>query len=180
VSTAEIYGLFDPDSGELRYVGKAKSAAERLKRHLVESRNLSRPVNNWIRKLVADGKLPRMSVLESVPESEWKSAEIRLIAQHRQTSNLLNLADGGDRPSQTPVQRANAARAASKARDADPRWKAFWAAKRDYGRLATQTLKEGDVFAHWCMRIHMHRRAERRPDLFGDWYLPWYAERLSA
>jgi hypothetical protein len=175
----EIYGLFD-STGELRYVGKAKSAQARFKRHLAESRNLERPVNRWVRKLLAAGDRPRMQVLDTVPESEWQSAEIRWIAFCRQTCDLLNLADGGDRPSQTAEQRKSAARAASKSRDADPRWKALWKAKRDYARCASQTQRDGDMLSYWAMRIHMHRRAERRPDLFGDWYLRWYAERLAA
>lgn len=167
----EIYGLYDPD-GNLRYVGKAVSAAKRLKRHLAEARTETRPVNRWVRKLVEAGQLPLLQILEVVPEAEWKEAEIRLIALHRKTSNLLNLADGGDRPSQTPEQRANAARAASKARDANPAMKRFWAAKRHYARIAALALKQGDVFGHWVMRFHMHRKALENPKLFGDWLIP--------
>lgn len=168
--TAEIYGLFDPDTGALRYVGKAKSASARFKRHLNESTHETRPVHVWIAGLVKLGKLPRLGVLETVPLSEWVDAEIRLIALHRQTSNLLNVADGGDRPSQTTEQRRKCAKTLNK-RNAEksPQMLNLIMAKQQYARLATKIKKEGDIFEYWCMRMKMHNRAIANPKLFGTW-----------
>lgn len=110
----EIYGLYDPDTNELRYVGKANNAAKRLKTHVFE-RVLNRPVNRWVNKLILQGKAPVMRVLETVPADKWEEAERRLIAEHRKNSDLLNLADGGAMPSQTKEQRKKAAKAANEA-----------------------------------------------------------------
>jgi hypothetical protein len=41
-----IYGLFDPRTGELRYVGKARDPQKRLKGHLAARRRT--PVYDWI------------------------------------------------------------------------------------------------------------------------------------
>jgi hypothetical protein len=60
----EIYALCDPDSGEVRYVGKAKNAKARHKRHLSE-RHLGRPVNNWVKSLLAAGKIPEVRILSA-------------------------------------------------------------------------------------------------------------------
>jgi hypothetical protein len=165
----EIYGLFDPTSNELRYVGKAKDAAKRLKRHLCESRTHKRPVNNWIKSLTADGKLPRMEVLETVPADQWQAAEIRLIALHRQTCKLLNVADGGDMPHQTVEQRKAAGDKGRKAiAKVCPKLKAFWQAKAGYARMATNALKRGDMKDYEDMRQYMLNKARTKPEWYGD------------
>ena len=139
----EIYGLYEPDSGELRYVGKAKNAAARLKRHILE-RGLGRPVNRWVKSLVENGRVPFMQVLETVAESEWEAAERRLIAECRKGSRLLNLADGGAMPSQTYEQRKRAAIASNRKQEAkSPAEIKFVKAKQDMGRLYSRFMKDG-------------------------------------
>lgn len=165
----EIYGLYDPDSGELRYVGKAKSSAKRLKTHIWDSRTAKRPVCLWIAGLVAAGKAPVMRLLETVDDSEWKAAEKRLIALHRKTSSLLNLAHGGDEPFQTKEQRAANARAMNKKMaEADPRWRAYVLAKREMARVYARLKKKPDYTTYW-MRLIMKCHAAQRPDLCGEW-----------
>lgn len=93
-----IYGLFCPDTGALRYVGKANKPAKRLATHIRESRRRKTPVACWVAKLASEGKTPVMRVLEAGC-SDWEGAERRLIAHHReQGAALLNVADGGARP----------------------------------------------------------------------------------
>ena len=96
----EIYGLYDPETLELRYVGKAKDSQKRLKTHILD-RGRNRPVCRWVNSVVESGKIPVLKVLEVVPDDQWEQAERRLIAEHRKTAKLLNLADGGAMPSQT-------------------------------------------------------------------------------
>ena len=169
MKAVEIYGLFDA-VGELRYVGKAKDSAKRLKAHLRESRTCNRPVNSWIKSLLADGKLPHMQVLETVPAEEWQAAEIRLIALYRMSSKLLNVADGGAMPSQTVEQRKAAGRASQRViKKVDPRIRNLWNAKACVGRLLASCRKDGDTERVEYWRAYMRNKAATNPKWFGDW-----------
>lgn len=167
---AEIYGLYCPDTGALRYVGKARDAKERLKRHIHE-RGLRRPVNAWVRKLAEAGKRPVVRVLETVPYPEWEEAERRLIALHRQTANLLNVADGGAMPSQTAEQRRVAARAANKAMKADPRAAIATRYKSEMSKMLAQATKDNDLSWAATLRFFIRMTAGESPDLYGAWAL---------
>lgn len=168
----QIYGLYDPDTDCLRYVGKANDSAERLKTHIREARTQKRPVCRWVKSLIDGGKLPVLRVIEEVHESKWEEAERRLIAEYRKTCDLLNLADGGAMPSQTIEQRKTAAKASNRLQATKPdAWKRLVQAKQHYARLAKRVLKSGDVFGYWCMRIKMHNRAVAQPHLFGGWII---------
>lgn len=100
----QMYALCCPDSGDVRYIGKAVCAKKRLSSHLRDARRRNTPVYCWIRKLQDSGKLPVMKVLDSaVAASEWESVERRLIADARVAgARLLNLADGGNAPQCSP------------------------------------------------------------------------------
>lgn len=88
-----IYALKDAD-GSVRYIGKANDPDKRLKSHMRDSVRRDTPVYRWIRK---NGK-PIMEVLTDDIE-DWKEAERRIIAEHRDAGHaLLNVADGGDEP----------------------------------------------------------------------------------
>lgn len=166
----EIYGLFDPDTDELRYVGKAKNAAQRLRTHLLECKRHRRPIHNWLRALLRAKKTPSLRVLESVPEDQWEAAERRLIAQYRITARLLNVADGGAMPSQTALQRQNAAKAANKAVEKRSKeWKANHKANQDLSRLYTRLLKEKDYRNVYKLKFMMRCYAELKNS--PSWWL---------
>jgi hypothetical protein len=165
----EIYGLFDPDTDELRYIGKANNAGKRLKTHLQDCKTRARPVNHWVRSLIKTGKLPVMRVLETVPADEWEQAERKLIAKYRGSANLLNLADGGAMPAQTAAQRVKAARASNAKQKANPAMARVNAAKRDMSRLLTKFMKNGDYFHAYTLRFRMRCFSADRPDLYGCW-----------
>lgn len=90
-----LYGLYDPRTGALRYIGKASDPANRLKRHCrpgVAAMHL--PVARWSVELTKIGLSPRMEVLTWA--HDWETAERRLIAAHRKAgADLLNVARGG-------------------------------------------------------------------------------------
>ena len=107
--TVEIYGIYDAD-GCLKYIGKAKNAQKRFKRHLQEHRRKT-PFYNWFRKAVSEGKTPTCKVLETCSDEEWQHEEKEHILQARlRGERLLNLADGGDEPKQSREQRQQNAR----------------------------------------------------------------------
>jgi hypothetical protein len=161
----EIYGLYDPDSLELRYVGKAKDAKKRFKRHL-EERSLTRPINNWVRSLVQAGKLPVLKVLETVEDGKWEEAERRLIAHYRQSCDLLNVADGGAMPSQTKEQRRKAARASNLSQmKKHPAVRAVLKANFEISRLHAKFMKQGDFFHAYHLKFMMRCWAAEDPVL---------------
>jgi len=95
----EIYGLFDPKTGELRYIGKSNNSIKRLASHLRDAKRRKTPLYCWINKLLLSGREPVCKVFISVKEDVWRSAEIFAINTARSEGiRLLNVADGGDEP----------------------------------------------------------------------------------
>lgn len=149
-------------------MGKAKNSLKRLKKH-IEERNLNRPVCKWVKSLVDAGMAPRVVVLETVPDAEWEDAERRLIAKHRETSKLLNLADGGAMPSQTKTQRKKAARAAYNAIKSNPAMLEVHKARMEMSKLLARFMKRG-YFSHaYRLKFRMKCYAADKPDLYGCW-----------
>lgn len=93
--TATIYGLVDPRSNRVRYVGKTTwSLAHRLKGHLAEVKAQGHThKSRWIAGLLAEGLRPSVIVLERVPVSDWEEAECRWIAR---LEDLTNVTAGGE------------------------------------------------------------------------------------
>ncbi|MBB3010642.1 GIY-YIG nuclease family protein [Cupriavidus alkaliphilus] len=165
-----IYVLTCPETGEIRYVGKANDPAARLKSHLRDARRRSTPVYCWIRSLAERGLAPKMSVLCLVPADEWEVAERRTIAAcRRQGCRLLNLAEGGDQPSQTKAQRAGAGRRAAKAVHSDPLRKRIWELKKGLGSFLKFAKDEGRHDSYERIASKLRIVAAKRPDLFGEW-----------
>ncbi len=152
----EIYGLFDPISGELRYIGKANSSAVRLRTHLRDCKRRSTPVYLWMRELVAP---PVLKVLEQA--KNWKEAEKRLIAHHREIgANLLNLAPGGNEPYCSKEIRAQNGRDNAQSRN-----KHFWKLKQMMG----VSLRKG--FVSESTKVKLREAARKAPHLFGEYAL---------
>ena len=93
-----VYGLIDPNTKKLRYIGKSTRGLERPRQHFWPSNvKQRRYVYNWIRGLLAVGLKPEIITLEvhSVPDTLY-DAEQRLIAFFRALgAPLTNLSDGG-------------------------------------------------------------------------------------
>jgi hypothetical protein len=94
-----IYSLSDPNTLEIRYIGKANDLNYRYWAHLHEAKNDLRNQHkcNWIKKLLKEGKKPIIEVVEEVPFESWKDSEKFWIAQIKAWGfNLLNKTDGGE------------------------------------------------------------------------------------
>jgi hypothetical protein len=95
-----IYGLVDPRTSELRYVGKTtRSLPKRLSGHIVRT-NLTpkRHSSRWIAGVVKDGLAPEIFEIERVRAGDdWQAAEQFWIAYFRAIgADLTNLANGGE------------------------------------------------------------------------------------
>lgn len=91
-STTFIYGLIDPRTNELRYVGKANDPKKRFYRHMELAKEKKTHKDCWISGVMRDGFSPILTILEEVPFSEWEEKEKEHIAKHK---NLVNICTGG-------------------------------------------------------------------------------------
>jgi hypothetical protein len=94
-----IYGLIDPRTDELRYVGKAICMEKRLGKHLAAAKAKGRKtkVASWIKNLLNESLRPEMLVIEITNLDGWVEAEQFNIAYFRSIgAKLLNATDGGE------------------------------------------------------------------------------------
>jgi hypothetical protein len=94
--TTFIYVLIDPETNEIRYVGKSDNPRKRLDGHVYSNKDSNRHKLNWVRKLARNKLKPVMQVIEETPYELWKERECYWIAYYRaQGCILLNVAEGG-------------------------------------------------------------------------------------
>jgi hypothetical protein len=159
----EIYVLIDPLDFRPRYVGKAKSAKSRLRRHFLDARRRDSPVHCWIRKLIAAGRAPEVRIIETCEEQDWPMREKSAIASARaEWPGLLNVAAGGNEPG-APLKRSTGGPKAALARASTPHKRRFWELRRNLG----QALQQGVVNER--TKAKMRLAAQRHPHLFADW-----------
>jgi len=94
-----IYGLCDPISNKIRYIGKAVDLYTRIRNHYKESRlKYITHKNTWIKSLLKKDLRVKVIILEEViNEDLLNEAEIKWIKYYREIgSDLTNGTDGGD------------------------------------------------------------------------------------
>ncbi len=159
---AEIYALCEPDSGAIRYIGKANDSAKRLKSHMRDSYRRDFPVYRWMRKLALGGKTPTLVVLETA--ENWQERERIIIAAHiAKGCALLNVAEGGDEPHCPKEVRAENGRKNAAAINADPKRKRMQQIKMNLSRA----LRDGYVSEG--TKAKMRLAAQTNPKEFGLW-----------
>lgn len=95
-----IYGLIDPRTEEIRYIGKSTSGLSRPKSHLNPSK-YNKENNykaNWIKGLAALGLQPTIIIIKMVETAEELcQLEIDIIADYKSKgARLTNLTNGGE------------------------------------------------------------------------------------
>jgi hypothetical protein len=116
-----IYGLFDPETDQLRYVGKTKDVAARLDQHMREKTRYTSYKNNWLKSIKT---VPVIKVLAESTANEVDSDEQFYIEYFRalgaKLTNQTNGGTGGNTllylDTDTLRKRADKIGAASKAR----------------------------------------------------------------
>lgn len=92
-----IYSLEDPETGEIRYVGKANNIKSRFYGHLNEKGGKNTHKKNWINFLKSKGLKPVIKVLDEVSINEWKFWEKWWYQVLKSWGlNLTNTTVGGD------------------------------------------------------------------------------------
>jgi hypothetical protein len=92
--TQYIYGLKDPFTGLIRYIGKTNNPKSRIKTHGTGI-YLKSKKNNWIKSLIKRNSYPVMEILETCNSSNVDKKEIEWIARFKDEWKLLNMTSGG-------------------------------------------------------------------------------------
>jgi len=95
--TVFIYALKEPDTGEIRYIGKSDNPERRLKSHLSSAKKAQSHRAYWIRSLQSLGKVPLLEILDEVLYEHWQAWEAAYIEFFRESGcKLVNGTPGGD------------------------------------------------------------------------------------
>lgn len=91
-----IYTLSDPQTNEVRYVGKADNLNIRLFEHIRKCKHGGTHKNNWIKSLLNKGYKPVIEILDIVSINDWGFWETYWINIIKSWGfNLTNIATGG-------------------------------------------------------------------------------------
>lgn len=106
-ATTFIYARLEPDTDEIRYIGKANDPEKRLLCHISESKRFHTYCSNWINSIVARGLAPRTEIIAEVPLDEWPFWEQHFIKYFRDAGfDLVNATVGGEGVVSTAAIRA--------------------------------------------------------------------------
>ena len=94
MNTVYVYGLCDPITQQLRYIGKSNNLKKRYQSH-IRYRDKSH-LTSWIKQLITIKKMPEMFLIEEVPIKEWQEAERFWISYFKYIgADLVNMLPGG-------------------------------------------------------------------------------------
>jgi hypothetical protein len=144
-----IYGLYDPRTDDLRYVGKSTNPACRYAHHCMPSAGRNNPhLGHWIAQLRTLGLRPTMRVLEYATDAGWPARERDQIARAKdEGAPIVNVLPGGEgftdghrhrpevREKISAAQRGKSVSDVTRRRIAEGR-RSWWASLSDADRMA--------------------------------------------
>lgn len=97
--TTFIYGLIDPRTNQIKYIGKSDNPKKRLKEHISESRKKNKfgtKKENWINKLFSLNLKPKLKIINKVKFEEYNYWEEFYIKEYKNKgAKLLNYDEKG-------------------------------------------------------------------------------------
>lgn len=138
--TITIYGLVDPRTAKIRYIGKTNNPKRRLFQH-IKGRADQRitPVRSWVASLVCQGIEPGMITIEQCEEEIWEDRERHWIKHFKDSGfEILNVAEGGNQPACSNEQRRKNA-----IRSAATRERGIWLLLRQFGMYVKEMERAG-------------------------------------
>lgn len=94
VCGAFIYGLKCPLSNKIRYVGKSVNPQQRFKNHINYEIKSDTHKARWLNKLIKQGLLPELIIIEGTIIMQWEEREKYWIAYYK--NDLTNETIGGE------------------------------------------------------------------------------------
>jgi len=92
-----IYILIDPETNQVRYIGKTKSLKRRYNQHISECSKLKSHKNNWLLLLKNKNLRPEMVVIDETDKDDWVFLEQWYIELYKSWGyKLTNLTKGGE------------------------------------------------------------------------------------
>jgi hypothetical protein len=91
-----IYSLKDPETNQIRYIGKTTNINTRLKSHITRSRHNTYHSARWVQSVIKKGLRPIIGLVEECTEENWVEREKYWIAYYREHFDLTNVLDGGE------------------------------------------------------------------------------------
>lgn len=167
---AKIYGIIDPITEQVVYIGKANDVRSRWRTHQSDSRTKNTPLYQWMRQRGDKGTSLKMVELASAISNDWQSLEKIVISQYRAEGNLLNVSAGGNEPAfNVETSRENAVKLNDRRKN-DPLFQRVWEIKRAMGSHLKFLRRNGeDSEAYQRVVAKLKYCAQKRPDLFGCW-----------
>ena len=99
VTVGWVYGIVDPITSELRYVGQTINYNKRKGEHLYKAKTnrTSNHLYNWLGKLIANNVKPEFIIIDKVPIESLDYWEVFYISYFKSIGcNLTNYAEGGN------------------------------------------------------------------------------------
>lgn len=94
IKSTFIYGLKDPNTEQIRYIGKTSHPEKRLKHHISVRYNNHK--SNWIQSLLKNNEKPILEIIDEVPISNWEFWEKHYIRLFKSLgAELVNSTEGG-------------------------------------------------------------------------------------
>lgn len=92
-----IYGLIDPTTNQIRYVGQSNDPWKRFARHISPSaESEGNYKSRWIAKLMKNGLMPRLTIVDRIPKELVNERERDFISLMKFLGfDLTNLTKGG-------------------------------------------------------------------------------------
>lgn len=92
-----IYGLIDPNTKIIRYIGKSDCPKTRLANHIQTSKKSKTHKSNWINSLIKYKKKPELIILEEVDYNNWEEREKYWIKKYKDDGvDVTNFTNGGE------------------------------------------------------------------------------------
>lgn len=91
-----IYGLKDPLTNDIRYVGKTTNVKRRFSAHISRSKRNKYHSATWINSLIKNGYKPILEVIEVANSDNWVERKKYWITYYRSLFDLTNILEGGD------------------------------------------------------------------------------------
>jgi len=93
-----VYSLKDPNTYEIKYIGKTNNLNRRYKEHIETHRNKKSKKNSWVISLLNKKMHPIMEIVEKCNIENWQEREIYWIKYYKELGfNLKNIQNGGGR-----------------------------------------------------------------------------------